>query len=43
MHAWAVWRVYKISDVRGQRDVKFLARRFLKLNINFTWCALQSV
>eukprot|EP00047_Mylnosiga_fluctuans_P014129 m.35596 g.35596 ORF g.35596 m.35596 type:complete len:977 (-) comp5342_c0_seq2:278-3208(-) len=37
VHAWAVWRVYKISDVRGQRDVKFLARCFLKLNINFTW------
>lgn len=38
VHAWAVWRVYKVADPRGKRDVKFLARCFLKLMINFTWC-----
>lgn len=37
VHAWAVWRVYKISDPKGQRDVKFLERAFQKLLINFTW------
>jgi len=37
VHAWAVWRVYKMSAPRGQRDRQFLARAFHKLLINFTW------
>jgi hypothetical protein len=37
VHAWACWRVYKISATRGHRDVLFLKRAFQKLLINFTW------
>jgi hypothetical protein len=37
VHAWAAWRVYKMSGPRGGRDVAFLARVFQKLLINFTW------
>lgn len=37
VHAWAVWRVYKIADAKGQRDILFLERAFQKLLINFTW------
>jgi hypothetical protein len=38
VHAWAAWRVYKISArVTGQEDRKFLERVFHKLLINFTW------
>jgi hypothetical protein len=37
VHAWAAWRVYKISAPRGQRDRVFLKRVFHKLLINFTW------
>ncbi|MCL5271477.1 MAG: glucosidase, partial [bacterium] len=37
MHAWAAWRVYKITAPRGRRDVPFLERVFHKLLINFTW------
>jgi hypothetical protein len=37
VHAWAVWRVYKITGARGQRDRLFLARAFQKLLLNFTW------
>ncbi|MBX3356941.1 MAG: glucosidase [Phycisphaeraceae bacterium] len=37
VHAWAVWRVYKITGLRGKRDRLFLARAFQKLLINFTW------
>jgi hypothetical protein len=37
VHAWACWRVYKMTGARGQRDVTFLARTFQKLLINFTW------
>jgi hypothetical protein len=37
VHAWAVWRVYKISGRRGERDQVFLARAFHKLLMNFTW------
>ncbi len=37
VHAWAVWRVYKISGARGRRDLAFLERAFHKLLINFTW------
>ncbi|HOO16217.1 MAG TPA: glucosidase [Phycisphaerae bacterium] len=37
VHAWACWRVYKITGQRGQRDRSFLERVFHKLLINFTW------
>ncbi len=37
VHAWACWRVYKISAPEGQRDKVFLARVFQKLLLNFTW------
>jgi hypothetical protein len=37
VHAWACWRVYKITGPRGGRDRVFLARVFQKLLINFTW------
>ena len=37
VHAWAVWRVYKLSDPRGSRDLLFLERAFQKLLLNFTW------
>jgi hypothetical protein len=37
VHAWACWRVYKMTGARGQRDRGFLARAFHKLIINFTW------
>jgi hypothetical protein len=38
VHAWAAWRVYKIEQKRrGKGDLKFLARVFHKLLLNFTW------
>ncbi|HET9985705.1 MAG TPA: hypothetical protein VFQ38_19055, partial [Longimicrobiales bacterium] len=37
VHAWAVWRVYKMTGQRGERDRQFLARAFHKLLLNFTW------
>lgn len=37
VHAWACWRIYKMTGPRGKRDVNFLARVFHKLLINFTW------
>jgi len=37
VHAWAAWRVYKMTGERGKRDRVFLARVFQKLLINFTW------
>jgi hypothetical protein len=37
VHAWAAWRTYKITGVKGKRDRVFLARVFQKLLINFTW------
>jgi hypothetical protein len=37
VHAWAAWRVFKISAPRGHRDRLFLERVFQKLLINFTW------
>jgi hypothetical protein len=37
VHAWACWRVYKITGGRGQRDTLFLERCFQKLLVNFTW------
>jgi hypothetical protein len=37
VHAWAAWRVYKISARAGERDRDFLERVFQKLLLNFTW------
>ena len=37
VHAWGVWRVYKLSAAKGQRDIQFLARCFQKLLLNFNW------
>ena len=38
VHAWAVWRVYKIDKKKsGKGDVEFLERAFHKLLLNFTW------
>lgn len=37
VHAWACWRVYKITGRKGERDRVFLARAFHKLLLNFTW------
>ena len=37
VHAWACWRVYKMSGPRGARDRRFLASTFQKLLLNFTW------
>jgi hypothetical protein len=37
VHAWAAWRVYKMTGASGHRDRAFLARVFQKLLLNFTW------
>ncbi|CAK8680987.1 unnamed protein product [Clavelina lepadiformis] len=37
VHAWSVYRVYKLTAPKGQRDQVFLARCFQKLILNFTW------
>jgi len=38
VHAWAVWRVYKIDrNLNGVADRLFLERAFQKLLLNFTW------
>ncbi len=37
VHAWACWRVYKLTAERGRRDTYFLSRVFQKLLLNFTW------
>jgi len=38
VHAWAVWRVYKIEERHsGRPDRNFLERAFHKLLLNFTW------
>lgn len=38
VHAWAVWRVYRIEErVYGRRDREFLESAFHKLLLNFTW------
>ena len=38
VHAWAVWRAYKIAKrVTGRADRAFLERAFHKLLLNFTW------
>ncbi len=37
VHAWAAWRVYKMTGGRGERDREFLSRIFQKMLVNFTW------
>ncbi|MCW5768820.1 MAG: glucosidase [Phycisphaeraceae bacterium] len=37
VHAWACWRVYKLTGPKGGRDRLFLERAFQKLLMNFTW------
>ena len=37
VHAWAAWRVYKMTGPKGKRDNVFLAHVFQKLLMNFTW------
>ncbi len=37
VHAWAAWRVYKLTGPRGGRDRVFLSRVFQKMLLNFTW------
>ena len=37
VHAWACWRVYKMSAKRGHRDRDFLESCYHKLMISFTW------
>ncbi|HVZ79917.1 MAG TPA: glucosidase [bacterium] len=37
LHAWAAWRVYKVTAPKGHRDRIFLSRVFQKLLLNFTW------
>jgi hypothetical protein len=37
VHAWACWRIYKMTAPRGQRDTLYLERCFQKLLLNFTW------
>lgn len=37
VHAWACWRVYKMTGPRGARDRVFLSSVFQKLLVNFTW------
>ncbi len=37
VHAWACWRVYKMTGPKGARDRLFLERAFQKLLLNFTW------
>ena len=37
VHAWACWRVYKMTGPRSGRDRLFLSRVFQKLLLNFTW------
>jgi hypothetical protein len=37
VHAWACWRVYKMTGPQHHRDRLFLKRAFQKLLMNFTW------
>jgi hypothetical protein len=42
VHAWAVWRVYKIqARYYGEKDFDFLEGVFHKLLLNFTWWVNQ--
>ncbi len=37
VHAWAAWRVYKMTAAHGCRDLAFLESTFQKLLLDFTW------
>jgi len=37
VHAWAAWRIYKMTGQRNGRDRAFLESVFQKLLLNFTW------
>jgi hypothetical protein len=37
VHAWACWRIYKMTGRGAQRDWIFLERTLQKLLLNFTW------
>jgi hypothetical protein len=37
VHAWAAWRLYKMTGGRDKGDRLFLERVFQKLLLNFTW------
>src|SRR6516162_4877596 len=37
VHAWACWRIYKMTGSGRQRDRLFLERALQKLLLNFTW------
>jgi hypothetical protein len=37
VHAWACWRIYKMTGTKGNRDRGFLEKSFQKLLVNFTW------
>ncbi len=37
VHAWACWRVYKMTGAKENRDIQFLEKTFHKLLLNFTW------
>jgi hypothetical protein len=43
VHAWGAWQVYQIDKKQndGVGDTDFLARVFLKLQMNFTWWVNQ--
>ena len=41
VHAWACWRVYKLTGKKSERDRTFLAKSFQKLLFNFTWWVNQ--
>jgi len=37
VHAWSTIFTYRIEQARGQADIDWLERAFLKLSLNFTW------
>jgi hypothetical protein len=37
VHAWAAWRVYRITQKTLGKDKRWLSRVFQKLLLNFTW------
>ena len=37
VHAWAVFRVYKMTAPKGKRDHRFLIQCFEKLQLHFNW------
>ena len=42
VHAWAAWRVYKLTGPKGGRDRDFLESVFQKLLLNFTYFMMIS-